>query len=668
MYNPLPYLPEKFQKFIQTLKDKKIPGKIIFFTLGILSTIWFLIRVIPKPSRAAYPCMQATAPYMAGFVLWLSSLFSSALFLVKFRKSLAEHKLIYAGAFFTLFIIGIFINASINPKITFANSADYEKVEWKKTGRLSGLKGNMTTNIDEVAIVKSQEEYAADITMEEIEVLVRQAIDMTGGLSGIVSNGDYVVLKPNLVAVSDDQDPNYIEVSGMATDWRVTKAVAKIVRELNPDGTIFIIESSAEPSTRDVLDYYNYTTENFPEVDAIIAYEDSCGVYWDYNDEHLETLLLDDDIRLYPDEAKPNLSPEFYMARVYYNADVVISIPVLKNHLMAIITGGTKNVSIGMAPTSIYANSETSNAKWIKIDHGFENLHKWLHDYYLLKPVDFVVIDGLQGFDHGPVGIDELTMEEMQHNMRLILAGKEALSVDAVCGNIMSLDPSFANYMVYLDQEEYHVGTIDPRFIRVKGKKIQEIRELFPHNSDVTNAAIYTDYTAPIIDVSDPVVEGNTISFEIGFDEDLNKLELEVNGILIDEVCIGEFSTVTFEVDEELLPFEDAKLIAYDRFYNQSEMTFDLVGLKEHKIPVLLQQNYPNPFSSSTTICFTLDKPQLVNLYITNINGQMIESIINKNLEAGNHQYNWGSEMTKGVYLLTLEIEGKKITQQMIKQ
>ncbi len=668
MYNPLPYLPDKFQKFIQTLKEKKIPGKIIFFTLGLLSTIWFLVRVIPKPSRAAYPCMQATAPYMAGFVLWLTSLFSSALFLVKFRKSLANHKWIYAGAFLLLFAVGLLINSSITPLNTFANADDYKKVEWEKTGRINGLKGNMTTNVDEISIVKSEEEFAADITTEEIEALVRQAIEMTGGLSEIVNNGDYVVLKPNLVGVPVGQDPNYIEVSGMATDWRVVKAVAKVVRELNPDGIINIIESSAEPSTRDVLDYYNYTTENFPEVDAIIAYEDSCGVYWDYDDEHLETLLLDDDIRLYPDEAKPNLSPEFYMAKIYYDADVVISIPVLKNHLMAIITGGSKNVSIGMAPTSIYANTETSNAKWIKIDHGFENLHKWLHDYYLLKPVDFVVIDGLQGFDHGPVGIDELTMEEMQHNMRLILAGKEALSIDAVCGNIMSLDPSFANYMVYLDQEDYHVGTIDSRFIRVKGKKIQEIRELFPHNSEVTNAAIYTDYTAPDIDVSDPLVEGNTISFEISFDEDLNKLELEVNGVLIDEVCIGEFSTVTFEVDEELLPFENAKLIAYDRFYNQTEMTFDLVGIDEKEMPVVLQQNFPNPFSSSTTIRFSLDKPNRVNLYITNIDGQLIESIANKDLQAGKHQYNWETKVSSGIYLLTLEIDGKKITKQMIKQ
>ena len=36
--------------------------KIAFFVLGGASLIWFLIRVIPKPRRAGYPCMKAAVP------------------------------------------------------------------------------------------------------------------------------------------------------------------------------------------------------------------------------------------------------------------------------------------------------------------------------------------------------------------------------------------------------------------------------------------------------------------------------------------------------------------------------------------------------------------------------------------------------------------------------
>jgi hypothetical protein len=36
-----------------------------------MSTVWFLIRVIPKPIRATYPCMRVSAPIMSGFVIYL---------------------------------------------------------------------------------------------------------------------------------------------------------------------------------------------------------------------------------------------------------------------------------------------------------------------------------------------------------------------------------------------------------------------------------------------------------------------------------------------------------------------------------------------------------------------------------------------------------------------
>ena len=71
MYNPLPFLPKKFQNLIENLKKSGFPARLVFFITGLLATIWFLVRVIPKPSRVHYPCVQATAPFMSGFVLYL---------------------------------------------------------------------------------------------------------------------------------------------------------------------------------------------------------------------------------------------------------------------------------------------------------------------------------------------------------------------------------------------------------------------------------------------------------------------------------------------------------------------------------------------------------------------------------------------------------------------
>ena len=52
--------------------------------LGLSSLIWFLIRVIPKPSRALYPCQRVAMPLASGFVAWLIGVVGSV---VAFRKA-----------------------------------------------------------------------------------------------------------------------------------------------------------------------------------------------------------------------------------------------------------------------------------------------------------------------------------------------------------------------------------------------------------------------------------------------------------------------------------------------------------------------------------------------------------------------------------------------------
>ena len=41
---------------------------------GLASLVWFLVRVVPKPSRASYPCQRAAAPLASGFVIWIAGL------------------------------------------------------------------------------------------------------------------------------------------------------------------------------------------------------------------------------------------------------------------------------------------------------------------------------------------------------------------------------------------------------------------------------------------------------------------------------------------------------------------------------------------------------------------------------------------------------------------
>jgi gluconolactonase len=58
--------------------------KWLFPIAGLVSLIWFLIRVVPKPSRATYPCQRFAFPLASGFVTWILGLGAWA---VAFRKA-----------------------------------------------------------------------------------------------------------------------------------------------------------------------------------------------------------------------------------------------------------------------------------------------------------------------------------------------------------------------------------------------------------------------------------------------------------------------------------------------------------------------------------------------------------------------------------------------------
>jgi hypothetical protein len=58
----------------------------LWIILGLASVIWVLIRIVPKPSRATYPCQKVAQPLAAGFIAWLLGLAGSTLIIRRARK------------------------------------------------------------------------------------------------------------------------------------------------------------------------------------------------------------------------------------------------------------------------------------------------------------------------------------------------------------------------------------------------------------------------------------------------------------------------------------------------------------------------------------------------------------------------------------------------------
>jgi N-acetylneuraminic acid mutarotase len=86
----------------------------------------------------------------------------------------------------------------------------------------------------------------------------------------------------------------------------------------------------------------------------------------------------------------------------------------------------------------------------------------------------------------------------------------------------------------------------------------------------------------------------------------------------------------------------------------------------------LLFQNYPNPFSTTTTIEYNLPKSGNVNISIYNLSGERIRVLINSFQNAGSYEIRWngkddsGNSFPEGIYILELSLNDYKQFKNMI--
>jgi hypothetical protein len=80
-----------------------------------------------------------------------------------------------------------------------------------------------------------------------------------------------------------------------------------------------------------------------------------------------------------------------------------------------------------------------------------------------------------------------------------------------------------------------------------------------------------------------------------------------------------------------------------------------------------LYQNYPNPFNPVTSLKFEVPVLTSVKIYLHDILGRELETIVNEQLQPGTYEVKWdGSNYPSGVYFYTFQANNYKETRKLM--
>ncbi len=82
--------------------------------------------------------------------------------------------------------------------------------------------------------------------------------------------------------------------------------------------------------------------------------------------------------------------------------------------------------------------------------------------------------------------------------------------------------------------------------------------------------------------------------------------------------------------------------------------------------------NYPNPFNPTTTISYSLPESGMSSVKIYNLKGQLVNTLVNKEMQSGQHSVVWngidasGKLVSSGLYFTRVENVGKAVTRKIL--
>jgi hypothetical protein len=334
--------------------------KLLFPFLGIGSLAWFFIRVIPKPSRAAYPCMRVAAPIASTFVLWLLGLGTSWIFLKQARAYILRSRYLTAVVCLLVgsFAAAVFISSphsrsfaairSNNPigEAKGANSGrvvwvhDSSVSDWKGLGDGHWWEGNHTRqSIVDSMMSRTIRELSGKSTDSAAWDTLFRYYNKTHGRSNTgYTKGEKIAIKINLVFCCSLPELTCVDTMtyhlNKKLDYMHTspQVVRSLIRQLvHVVGVDQADISIGDPTSYYPFEYYDSCHAEFPNV----IYIDRAGKFG-------RTRAEPSDVPFYW-SCRPTGVKQDYIPKHYSEATYLINLANMKSHMGAGITACAKN-------------------------------------------------------------------------------------------------------------------------------------------------------------------------------------------------------------------------------------------------------------------------------------------------------------------------------------
>lgn len=647
---------------------KQLFERVLFPILGAGSLIWFLMRVIPKPSRASYPCMRVSFPIASSFIIWCIGFFSSWTALHMARQWGKKRKYMLTGICIVIFLAGglvSLIQSSSRLSAKMMANEDFipndpvgeargiypGRVVWVHNPDATNENCTMSLLVDGVIDEKDDVYFLPKNNNSDVILqMVKEALMQTTGAETQAAAWDSlfkffnrkvhhenkgyspdqkIFIKTNNQGVgksrtmySDLRQEDYL-VFGQypphmtATSPYTTLAILdQLVNVAGvPQENIFV----GDPIMNFNNIYFDIFSSQFPNVHYLGKNENDVTDCESYG--RTRTAPYEKDVVFYSDRGSVLTQSSDKLSQQMVDADYLINIAALKGHIRAGISlfckshfGSHMRTSAAHLHNGLVAPDKNPN------NSGYGQYR--------------VFVD-IMGHEH-------LGGKTMLYLLDALWGGKSHELCDPRKWDMAPFNGDYTS-SIFMSLDPVAIESVGYDFLRTEYNVEDWGTEAYPNIEGVD------DYLHQAADSAN-------------WPEDI-QYDPENDGTLLGSLGVHEHwnNAADMQYSRDLGIGDGIELVKV----MQNTSPVELSEPAAQRVHFELLDNYPNPFNNGTMISYTLESAGKVTLAVYDVTGQKVRTLVQENQGAGSHLIQWdgrdqnANTVPSGMYVYRISVKNE---------